>query len=268
MLHSDFTHARNSHHSQFKYRSHLVRPLSWQSSDVSAKPEALIREITQTTFSVPLQGIEDLGHWRGDIQPNTPWADQHFTRDRVSGHPLNPGHTWTDWPYANKADSFRDERGQFSHTYAERYWPRFAGQSPSGRAGTRQLTGIRFDYGDLDDLVTLLLRDPLTRQAYLPVWFPEDTGVTHKERVPCSLGYWFLQRGGYFHIYYPIRSCDFIRHYADDVYLTVRLLLWVLEQLRELDSHWKDTKLGMFTMWIGSFHMFINDWNKLYAQAK
>ena len=67
------------------------------------------------------------------------------------------------------------------------------------------------DYGDLDDVVTLLTNDPLTRQAFLPMWFPEDTGVVHGTRVPCSLGYHFMQRDGRLSITYYIRSCDIVR---------------------------------------------------------
>jgi thymidylate synthase len=129
----------------------------------------------------------------------------------------------------------------------ERYW-------------TPELKGIRYNYGNLRDVVDLLAKEPLTRQAYLPVWFPEDTGATGR-RVPCSLGYHFIQRSGFFHIVYYIRSCDFTRHFRDDIYLTYRLWDWVLRELQKEHSFWKTVELGMFTMHISSLHMFINDYN-------
>ncbi len=34
--------------------------------------------------------------------------------------------------------------------------------------------GIRYRYADLHDVIDTLNKDPLTRQAYIPIWFPED----------------------------------------------------------------------------------------------
>lgn len=147
---------------------------------------------------------------------------------------------------------------KYSHSYPERFWPKLAANSSTPR------WGIRYPYGDLGDVVKLLAREPLTRQAYLNIWNHEDTGVVHGERVPCSLGYHFLNRGGHLHVFYPIRSCDLIRHFRDDLYLTVRLLLWVLSQAREINREaWGPVKPGIFTIWIGSLHCFINDYRTL-----
>ena len=118
---------------------------------------------------------------------------------------------------------------------------------------------IHFDYGDLGDIIKLLADQPLTRQAYLPVWFPEDTGALHGGRLPCTLGYQFIMRDGRFHIIYPIRSCDFVRHFRDDIYMTVRLLQWVKERAAELNSVWDEVRLGTYTMHITSLHCFVQD---------
>jgi thymidylate synthase len=91
--------------------------------------------------------------------------------------------------------------------------------------------GIRYQYGDLNDVVEQLRRDESTRQAYLPIFFPEDTGAVHGGRVPCTLGYLFVMRYGFLHCTYYIRSCDFFRHFRDDVYLACRLTLWMTDQL-------------------------------------
>lgn len=139
------------------------------------------------------------------------------------------------------------ETQKFSHTYSERFWP------PQGY-------GIRYPFGNLDSLVHLLLKYPTTRQAYLPIFFPEDTGAVHGGRIPCTLGYHFLMRDGFMHVHYPIRSCDFVRHFRNDCYLTVRLLLWILERLKEKDpDRWGYVLPGMFSMWCGSLHVFRND---------
>lgn len=281
----------------FREDAVLVPPHIWQGVDVSAKPEMGTHELEDYFFRFPI-ATEDLDYHRAQIGPNNPWADRHFELDRVSGEPLNPGVTWQEWPYAHKADGFRDENGQFNHSYAERYWPKLAGKTDQGElsqtiydpidviasiprgenAGnfiesvknqTKALVirdtckGIRYKYGDLSDVVKLLVKNPLTRNAYLPVWFPEDTGVVHGGRTPCSIGYLFRMRQNRLSIFYDIRSCDFVRHFQDDVYLTIRLLLWVLDQARRQDKEWNDVKPGDFTMHIGSFHIFANDWQKV-----
>jgi thymidylate synthase len=120
--------------------------------------------------------------------------------------------------------------------------------------------GIRYEYGDLNDVVEMLATEPDTRQAYLPIFFPEDTGMRNPTRKPCTLGYHFILRHGYFHITYYMRSCDFYRHFRDDCYLTVRLHLWVLDRLRKADpATWGNVKLGFYIMHITSLHMFTND---------
>lgn len=247
---------------------------SWQSVDA---PQPM-PEILNYSFSLDLEGEENLEVYRKAILPNLPWADQHFVRERVSGQPINPGTTWRIWPYSRSADTHRregEEDPQFDHSYAERYWPKLAGRTKGGIVAGYGIDpyegephkGIRFDYGDLADLLTLLKDDPLTRQAYLPVWFPEDLDAAVKrKRVPCTLGYHFIRRDDKLHIIYPMRSCDFIRHFRDDVYLTIRLLLWTLQMLRNGSSEWDNVVPGTFTMHITSLHLFESDREILKGQ--
>lgn len=236
-----------------------IHPNNWQSMDVSQRKEALMLEILNTSFTVPM-GSESLSHYRSELQPNLPWADLHFELERVSGLPINPGETWKAWPWGLSADKFRTEGELFSHSYAERYWCNY---TPSDN--DMRNTGIRYPYGDLNDVVSRLIADPLTRQAVLSVWHPEDQ-FNGGQRVPCSLFYHFIQRFGYLHIIYTIRSCDALRHLKDDIYLTARLLLWVLEQLRRHSSpefDWGKVKPGLFTMHITSLHCFKGDYAAL-----
>lgn len=223
----------------------LVKTETWQSLSTVGRPEMATYETRNCFFIGPMPS-EDPAYYHDTIQPNLPWADQHFD-ERVSGEPLNPPPSWVNWPYAHSAANHLTAE-KFSHTYPERMWPK-----------TVHAKGIRFLPGDLHDLVGLLATHPLTRQAYLPIWFPEDTGVVHGERVPCTLGYHFLVRDDHLHIHYPIRSCDALRHFRDDVYMAVRLALWMLTQLRTRNAYFKNVKPGDFSMWIGSLHCFVND---------
>jgi hypothetical protein len=267
VLHVNFEKAINFTTNCFRIGAADVHTEKWQSIDISNRPEAAMKELTNVTFEVaaPFRDGMKLDTYRNQIHPNLPWADRHFELERVSGQPINPGETWKEWPYANSADKFRNGE-LFSHTYAERYWPKRAHYDPSSYSDCDPMAGIRYAYGDLEDVVKLLAREPLTRQAYLPVWFPEDTGVVHGERVPCTLGYHFMMRDNRLNVSYFIRSCDFVRHFRDDLYLTVRLQLWILETLRKMDhtGKWDDVHPGNFFFWCGSLHCFVNDYRKMF----
>lgn len=246
-----------------------VHTASWQGVDISQRPEARMKEQLFVSMRADLEGQDDHHYYADMIKPNLPWAEDHFL-ERISGQPLNPGEQWAKWPWGNSADKFRYPDGRFNHNYMERYWPKYAGLTPDGVVGeddmakNSRLAGIRFKAGDLHDMIDMLCADPLTRQAYLPVWFPEDTGQPENGRKPCTLGYHFIMRDGRLHCTYYIRSCDIHRHFRDDVYLTVRLQQYVLDVCRFRRSNlWNHVKMGQFHMHIVSLHCFINDWRQL-----
>lgn len=252
----------------------IVKAERWQGVDVSAKPEMQTHELRHVFFKT-LMGTEELVYFQRQVKPNLPWADRHFEFDRVCGEPVNPGTTWREWPHAHSADKFRDANGQFNHSYAERYFPKYAGPAGSDSKGTVEQNkaeafgphfGIRYPYGDLSDVVKQLARDPTTRQAILPIFFPEDTGAVHGGRVPCSLAYQFFLRDGKLDVSYWLRSCDFLRHFRDDIYLTIRLLLWVLAETRKLNPAFNDVKPGEYVMLMTSLHIFRNDYQILYGE--
>lgn len=223
----------------------------WQGMDVKGKPDMVTFELLNHSFSCAIS--PDVNELKKQVKPNLPWADDHFL-ERVGGIGLNPGEQYKNWPYyvrQKENDIHRAWDGKFSHTYMERFWPNMTDEPHDPQ-------GIRFRFGDLDDVVQLLLREPLTRQGFMPIWFPEDTGAFHKGRVPCTLGYHFMCRDNELHIWYPIRACDFIRHFRDDIYLACRLLLWVLDELqkKDYDNYWKNIRPGKLTMQIYSLHVF------------
>jgi len=198
-----------------------------------------------------------------------PWAEDHF-KERISGEPLNPPPSNEWWPFAQKNNQEHKSEGEaFSHTYPERMWPKWAGEayadmSESDAVNWDPMHGIRFYYGDLDDVIKLLRTQPNTRQAFLPIWFPEDTGVVHGKRVPCTLGYHFQIRNRELQITYYMRSCDLLRHFQDDVYMAGRLAQYVAGELnisehgfrRKPHAEYKATKLIMH---IANLHVFNGD---------
>lgn len=190
---------------------------------------------------------------------NLPWAEDHF-QERVSGKPLNPPPSNAWWPFNVEGNALHKADEKFSHTYPERYWPKFAGESRMHYGSGQPVShfGVRYEYGDLQDVVNQLVRSPYTRQAYLPVWFPEDTGSVENQRVPCTLGYQFLVRNGEMNIIYSMRSCDFLRHLPDDIYMTIRLAQWVRVKMYEVGG---GSLLGMGKLHFhaGSLHIFEAD---------
>lgn len=233
---------------RLKDYGYVVKTEKWQGID---SPDAMWEVMNHSfQFFIP----HTISELVSEVKPNLPWADDHFM-ERVGGLPLNPppSHEW--WPYSQKNNEQFGGNTKFSHTYPERMWPKFASSEPNNK-----LSGIRFDYGDLSDVVNLLEKEPFTRQAFLPIWFPEDTGVVHKERVPCTIGYQFMRRGNHFHMVYYIRSCDYIRHFRDDVYMACRKLMWILDILKEKNPEsWSDVTPGYFAMHITSLHCFNNE---------
>lgn len=222
-------------------------------------------EILNASFQMPMPDFpSEAARVTG---ANLPWAEDHF-RERVSGEPMNPPPSNAWWPFNVNGNALHKADEKFSHTYPERYWPKFAnieGETDKGRQIFVPHIGTRFEYGDLGDVIELLKRSPYSRQAYLPVWFPEDTGSASGQRVPCTLGYQFIIREGAagkrLHVIYHMRSCDFMRHLADDIYMTIRLGQWVRDQLQSSvdDQRFAGMTLGTLYFSAGSLHIFEPD---------
>jgi hypothetical protein len=234
----------------------------WQSQLGGAESETVELEDVTFHFDLPATAL-DLARL---TQPNLPWADEHFA-ERVSGIAWNPPPSAAHWPFKREGHAEHLSLGLFSHTYPERLWPNQVNdvRAPSTFDGERH-RGLRYGYGDLDDVVQLLINRPYTRQAYIPLWFPEDTGAHHGQRVPCTLGYHLMLRNDQLKIVYYMRSCDYLRHFRDDVYLAGRLCQWVCEQLNL--GGFRHTTPGVLVMHISSLHVFKADVNTLVYRRK
>lgn len=266
--------AAHLHEEGYVYRSD-----KWQGMETTDMHSML--SVEHFSFSV------DIPETQEDLQfqcaAQQPWSEDHF-QERVGGLPLNPGDQYKNWKFYKhnpENDKFRTEGEQFTHTYMERFWPKQAGHYtdlihkhiPSGHRYLEDPEfenhkGIRYEYGDLSDVLELLRKEPLTRQAFLPIWFPEDTGVKHGGRVPCTLGYHFQIRSinhvmdRELNITYYIRAVDFFRHFRDDIYLAGRLLQWMLSNLKDQNPQFfNEVKMGKLVMHIADLHCFAHEKN-------
>lgn len=262
-----FTICRDFQSPQFGYTLHYlteellnvtaVNTGTWQSMDVSSSPLHATHELYNVTHQIRIPSGLSRDALAAELHADLPWAENHF-RERVNGEPINPGVEWENWPYHSGQKNLHrrntaGEPDKFDHNYMERYWPKEAGLAQGDDGYPLAHSGIRFAYGDLGDVVNQLVQSPGTRQAYLPVFFPEDTGAVDGQRVPCSLGYHFMMRDDTLLVQYNLRSCDIFRHFRNDIYMTLRLAQWV-------NGHaqlW--TKQIMLTTNIANLHLFVGD---------
>jgi hypothetical protein len=294
MRYSNFIEFIDAAHDELLTYGQVVDAGTYQGVPTKGKPDLQTMEVLNFAGQVHLptakRAVDTL---RMEINPDLPWADDHF-EERVSRVPSNPGEQYKNWrwwdPNLDEWTAFshwdkRTETFRFDHTYQERIWPKHAATRPlaqpypgrterAKRHDEDPLHGIRYEYGDLDDVVALLRREPFTRQAYLPIWFPEDTGVVFGGRAPCTLGYHFMRRENRLHMWYDIRSCDFVRHFRNDLYLASRLLLWVLEELNASEAgtaemegpeacQWVNVMPGYLYFCAHSLHYFKGDQHRV-----
>jgi len=240
----------------------------WQGIDSYKDMDMYV--IRNASLQIPIP--KDIHPLMESTKPDMPWAESHF-QERISGKPSNPGESYKIWPYAQfqeTNDLFKKtQTQQFDHSYMERFWPKYAGIyqdefrdriPPKGQFWYDEEDinkGIRFDYGDYEDVITQLAENQLTRQAYLPIFFPEDTGAKNNMRVPCTLGYLFEIWDGKLDMTYYIRSCDAFRHFRNDIYMAGRLIQYTCQQL--LINGVKDIEPGSLNMQIANLHIFEND---------
>jgi hypothetical protein len=239
--------------------AHVVNAPPFDRGEVHAQkvtqPEMVTREIRNVSLTIKMPPGST--QWKVTVNPNLPWAEDHF-KERISGEPLNPPPSNEWWPYAQAGNAEHKIDGKFSHTYPERFYPKFAGVGGEWSIDQpddehRLNVGIRFAYGDLSDLIEVLAKNKKTRQAYLPVWFPEDlAAAVQSQRVPCTLGYHFLMNfQGALDASYYMRSCDLVRFFRDDVYMAGRLLQHVSSCVG-LDP-------GFLRLHIANLHAFVGD---------
>ena len=169
------------------------------------------------------------------LNPSLEWATQEWL-DRyegITGHPVNPGKAWhkrSDIWHGFIETDHSLHYGKFSYTYSERF------------AGACQVLRI----------VEEIRSNPNSRQLYLSLWDPNlDIVRIGVRRVPCSLGWHFMVREKKLHVTYSMRSCDFVTHWDNDVWLTLQLLDYISSKTG-IDT-------GRFSQFINSFHIYEKD---------
>lgn len=207
-----------------------VRPKTMQDKIIEGNPEYETTELQNYCYTILDAKSSDIP---GVIQP---WADEEF-KERITepkdGNFINPGEAWklreNVW-----GEFFHN--GKFGYSYNELLW------------NNNQFTKI----------VERLKEDPDSRQLWMSLWDPtrDPDLLGGVSRVPCSLGYAFQVREGKLNMHYVMRSCDFSTHFANDVYLAIKLL----EYVAELTGY----EVGNFTHTIFSLHIYRKDLKEVF----
>lgn len=221
-IYNNFLDAHGEIRRELKEMGIPVSTKTYQNKDIEGREEFATVEIQNYMYSVTEPRIQHLS-------PVQPWADAEWEEREagILGHPVNPGEAYKLRPEV--WDQFLDDMGNFDYTYSE-----------------------RFAYRDRAmNVITRLKQDPYSRQAFVPVFDAEDTERLGLNRVPCSLGYLFQFRRDQLDMTYFMRSCDWVTHFQNDVYLAIKLQMFV--------SRTAGLKRGWFSHYMGSLHVYNKD---------
>lgn len=207
-----------------------VRPKTMQDKVIEGNPEYETTELQNYCYTILNAKSKDI--------PNVsqPWADAEFIEritKPINGKFINPGEA-----YKLRENVWGEflHNGKLGYTYNELIW----------------------NNNQFEKIINRLKEDPDSRQLWISLWDPERDpdllgGIS---RVPCSLGYGFQVREGKLNMHYVMRSCDFSTHFANDVYLAIKLL----EYVAEITGY----EVGNFTHTIFSLHVYRKDLKEVF----
>lgn len=191
------------------------------------------------------------------LHPTQPWATAEW-KDRVAAIMGNPSPLGTAW--LQRADEHMDW-SEFVEYDGKPLPPgvsleRMKQLHPHAKNDPLRLAysyGERFALNDqVMRIIRELRRNPNSRQLYVAMWDPhQDSERLGNRRVPCSIGWHFMLRQDQLHLTYTMRSCDFLTHWQNDVWLALMMLDFVCSRT--------GYSPGRFSQFINSFHVYEKD---------
>lgn len=189
---------------------------------VITKPWLQKREMLEFLFKDEAQRIED-------------YCKQEIL-DRIDRRGLNPGNSYKIRMDLWQKLMSKKENDKFDYTYSE-----------------------RINYSrQLDNAIAALKDDEHSRRAMIMIFKPEDTMESSgfQTRIPCSVSYQFLIRNNKLMVLYYIRSNDYFKHFAIDIWLTQAIQEYMWTQLQDT---YPGLKIGPLNYYAGSFHAYHED---------
>lgn len=156
--------------------------------------------------------------------------------DRIDRSGLNPGNSYKIRMDLWQKLMSKKDGDKFDYTYSER------------------INYVR----QLDNAIAALKDDIHSRRAMIMIFRPEDTqeSMGYQTRIPCSISYQFLIRNNKLMVIYYIRSNDYFKHFAIDIWLTHATQDYICQQLQEA---YPGLKVGSLNYYAGSFHAYNED---------
>jgi thymidylate synthase len=156
--------------------------------------------------------------------------------DRVNREGLNPGNSYKIRLDLWQSLMSKKDGEKFDYTYSER---------------------INF-HNQLDNAIESLKEDEHSRRAMVMIFKPEDTdeSMGFATRIPCSISYQFVIRNNKLMVIYYIRSNDYFKHFAIDIWLANAMQEYIVGQLKET---YPKLKVGSLNYYCGSFHAYNED---------
>lgn len=207
-----------------------VTPLSMQDKKAQSADEFKTKELQGYGFMVVPSTSKDwcIANRQSVLTlANIPlsYCEQEV-QDRVQEIPLNPGNSFLLRP--DIWQEFMHE-GKFSYTYSERM------------------------EGQVKSTLERLRIDPESRQGIIAIYNPSIDAPRRggEMRIPCSMYYQLMIREGKIDLIYTMRSCDFLTHFAADIYMATRIMDYASGVL--------DKPIGKFVFFTGSLHAYHKD---------
>ena len=173
--------------------------------------------------------------FKGESDLIEEYCEQEYL-DRIDSSRLNPGNSYKIRMDLWQKLMSKEVAGKFDYTYSERL----------------------NSYGQLSNVIDTLKEDEHSRRAMVMVFYPEDSVESggFETRVPCSISYQFLIRNNKLMVLYYIRSNDYFKHFAIDIWLTQAIQGYITNQLKD---RYPKLKCGALHYYAGSFHAYNED---------
>jgi len=190
---------------------------------IISKPSMRKKEMLQFIFKNDADNIEQ-------------YCEQELL-DRVNREGLNPGNSYKIRLDLWQSLMSKKDGEKFDYTYSER---------------------INGKCKQLDNAIAALKDDEHSRRAMVMIFNPEDTDESSgfATRIPCSVSYQFLIRNNKLMVIYYIRSNDYFKHFAIDIWLANAMQQYIVEQLKDT---YPNLKVGSLNYYCGSFHAYNED---------
>lgn len=214
------------------------RPKTYQNKVIEGKDDFITKELICEQYCLTHLPDPDILF---TYTKSKDWAEAEFL-ERIDPIGVNPGEAYHLREEVWK--EFINSYGKFDYTYGERINMVFPFEE-----------GL---FTSLDEVISLLTKDPDTRKAVLPIYSIDDNyHLRGDARIPCSMYYDFLIRTNakgekQLNICYHQRSSDFVMHFGNDVFLAWKLMKYVAEKV--------GVKPGYLYHTIDSLHAYKRDW--------